>query len=246
MTASNLKGSLGPNNTIILSWVDNSLNETGFKVERKITTSWELMATTGKDVGGYIDSNLVLGTTYLYRVYPFNSSGTSQSYSNEISISATFSPSLSTLEISKINYISAYSLGSIINNGGSNITSKGIVWGRNSNPTTSLPTKNIDSSSSNNFNLKINGLNQNTTYYVRSFATNNVGTSYSKEISFITTVNPTTLNPVTIGDQVWMSKNLNVETFNDGTIIPEVKGISEWANLKTPAWCYNSNDEKND
>ena len=91
MTASNLKGSLGPNNTIILSWVDNSLNETGFKVERKITTSWELMATTGKDVGGYIDSNLVLGTTYLYRVYPFNSSGTSQSYSNEISISATFS-----------------------------------------------------------------------------------------------------------------------------------------------------------
>ena len=223
LAASNLKGSLGANNTIILSWIDNSLNETGFKVERKITTSWELMATTGKDVGGYIDSNLVLGTSYLYRVYPFNSSGNSLSYSNEVLISANFVPSLSKIDISRINHLSAYISGSIINNGGSIITSRGIVWGKNPNPTTSLLTKNIDSSSSNNLNLKVNGLNQNTTYYVRSFATNNVGTSYSDEISFITTTNPTTLNTVTIGDQVWMSKNLNVETFNDGSIISRSK-----------------------
>lgn len=246
ISASSLKATLGAKNTIILAWVDNSTNETGYKIERKTTTNWDLIVTSGKDAGGYIDSNIILGTTYLYRVYPFNSSGNSLSYSNEVSISATFVPSLSKIDISRINYLSAYISGSIINNGGSNITSRGIVWGKNSNPTTSLTTKNVDSSSSNNLNLKVNGLNQNTTYYVRSFATNNIGTSYSDEISFITTTNPTTLNPVTIGDQIWMSKNLNVETFNDGTIIPEVKGVSEWANLKTPGWCYNNNDEKND
>ena len=49
---------------------------------------------------------------------------------------------------------------------------------------------------------------------------------------------------ITIGNQIWKIKNLDVTTYNDGTPIPEVKNIKEWATLKTGAWCYYNNDPK--
>jgi uncharacterized protein (TIGR02145 family) len=51
-----------------------------------------------------------------------------------------------------------------------------------------------------------------------------------------------------IGDQIWMVENLNVDTFRDGTKIPEVKTREEWnniGNMGEPAWCYYDNDPKN-
>jgi len=50
---------------------------------------------------------------------------------------------------------------------------------------------------------------------------------------------------VTIGTQVWMSKNLDVTTYRDGTPIPQVTDPTEWANLTTGAWCYYNNDPAN-
>jgi uncharacterized protein (TIGR02145 family) len=50
-----------------------------------------------------------------------------------------------------------------------------------------------------------------------------------------------TLQDVTIGSQIWMSKNLNVEKFRNGEIIPHASTISEWKKAavnKQPAWCY--------
>lgn len=46
---------------------------------------------------------------------------------------------------------------------------------------------------------------------------------------------------VTIGNQVWMSKNLDVSTFSNGDPIPQAQSIAEWkkaSNQKRPAWCY--------
>ena len=47
---------------------------------------------------------------------------------------------------------------------------------------------------------------------------------------------------VTIGKQVWMKKNLDVTTYRNGDPIPQVTDGTAWANLKTGAWCYYSND----
>jgi uncharacterized protein (TIGR02145 family) len=47
---------------------------------------------------------------------------------------------------------------------------------------------------------------------------------------------------VIIGNQVWTYRNLDVTTYSDGTPIPQVTDPAEWANLKTGAWCYYSND----
>ena len=53
---------------------------------------------------------------------------------------------------------------------------------------------------------------------------------------------------VTIGKQVWMTKNLNVDKFRNGDPIPEVKTNREWRKVGregNPAWCYYDNDPKN-
>jgi uncharacterized protein (TIGR02145 family) len=53
---------------------------------------------------------------------------------------------------------------------------------------------------------------------------------------------------VTIGTQVWMTKNLDVATFRNGDPIPQAKTNEEWqkaAENQQPAWCYYNNDPAN-
>ena len=50
---------------------------------------------------------------------------------------------------------------------------------------------------------------------------------------------------ITIGNQVWTTKNLDVSTYRNGDEIPEVQDASAWANLTTGAWCYYDNDASN-
>ena len=50
---------------------------------------------------------------------------------------------------------------------------------------------------------------------------------------------------VTIGSQVWTSKNLDVATYRNGDVIPQVQDASAWSKLKTGAWCYFKNDASN-
>lgn len=56
-------------------------------------------------------------------------------------------------------------------------------------------------------------------------------------------------NPeVTIGQQVWMTKNLDVSTFRNGDPIPQAKTDEEWVKAgenQQPAWCYYENDPAN-
>jgi uncharacterized protein (TIGR02145 family) len=57
-----------------------------------------------------------------------------------------------------------------------------------------------------------------------------------------------TINVITIGNQVWMTQNLNIDTFRNGDKIPEAKTVKEWqeyAQGDKPAWCYYENDAKN-
>jgi uncharacterized protein (TIGR02145 family) len=52
-------------------------------------------------------------------------------------------------------------------------------------------------------------------------------------------------NEVTIGEQVWMTKNLNVDKFRNGDHIPEAKTPQEWVRAiqwGQPAWCYYENN----
>ncbi|MEW6606479.1 MAG: carboxypeptidase regulatory-like domain-containing protein [bacterium] len=69
---------------INIRWQDNSPNEDGFEIERKIIPlgTYALIATVGSNTITYIDSGLIPNTTYSYRMRAFNIFGTSN-YSNE-------------------------------------------------------------------------------------------------------------------------------------------------------------------
>jgi alpha-tubulin suppressor-like RCC1 family protein len=79
-----------------LLWIDNSIGETGFKIERKIglTSTWISLTSLSANITSYLDSNLDFGVTYYYRMRCYNSFGNSP-YSNEAyAITAIIPPSL--------------------------------------------------------------------------------------------------------------------------------------------------------
>ncbi len=70
---------------INLTWLDNSTDETGFKVDRRLTPTdaWTTITTTNANITSYSNTPLTDGTKYYYRVYAFNSNGNS-GFSNEV------------------------------------------------------------------------------------------------------------------------------------------------------------------
>jgi uncharacterized protein (TIGR02145 family) len=65
------------------------------------------------------------------------------------------------------------------------------------------------------------------------------------QITALQNANVAPLPNVTIGTQIWTTKNLDVTTYRDGTPIPQVTDPAQWAALTTGAWCYYNNDSGN-
>ncbi|MCA0447318.1 MAG: hypothetical protein LCH54_13925 [Bacteroidetes bacterium] len=143
----------------------------------------------GTGTGAFTSSitGLSPNTTYYVRAYATNSSGTG--YGEEIRFATSItSPTVSTSPITSTTYNSSISGGNITSDGGSIVTSRGVCWSTSHNPDISLPTKTSDGTGTGTFNSSITGLNPNTTYYVRAYATNSVGTRYGTQINFTTNV----------------------------------------------------------
>lgn len=94
-------------------------------------------------------------------------------------------PILSSSSITNITATTASSGGVITSDGGASITARGICWSLNLNPTIS-DSKTVDGKGTGQFVSNLTGLTGGTTYHVRAYATNSVGTSYGNEISFET------------------------------------------------------------
>ncbi len=123
-------------------------------------------------------SGLTPNTTYYVRSYATNSAGTA--YGNELSFttSTIVVPTITTTDVSEITCAFARSGATIISEGGGIVSEWGVCWSTSANPTIA-----------NNFiqyNGELIGLTPNTTYYVRAYATNSVGTAYGNELSFTT------------------------------------------------------------
>jgi uncharacterized protein (TIGR02145 family) len=154
-------------------------------------------------------------------------------------------PTLSTDTISSITTTAAQTGGNITSDGGASISDRGLVWSTSQNPTISLSTKTTNGSGTGAFTGNINGLTPNTAYYVRAYATNSVGTAYGEERSFSTVATPmadTSIPAVTIGTQIWSTKNLDVARYRNGDPIPQVTNATQWKSLTTGAWCWYNND----
>ena len=146
---------------------------------------------------------------------------------------------ISTLYIIGSNLLTTATCGGIISSadGNATITTRGVCWSTNSNPTIALSTKTVNGTGIGSYTSYISGLTPVTTYYVRSYATNVTGTAYGNEVVFTTAG-----VAQTIGNQVWLTQNLDLSTYRDGTPIPKVENAADWASLTTGAYCYYNND----
>ncbi len=91
--------------------------------------------------------------------------------------------SLSTTVVTSITQTSATTGGNVTAQGSSSVTSKGVCWSTSSDPTTNdIYTE--ESSGTGSFTSYLTGLNPNTLYYVRAYATNSQGTAYGNQVSF--------------------------------------------------------------
>lgn len=72
--------------TVLLSWVDTSDNENGFRIERKtVTGNYSQIAIVPSNTVTYTDSGLSSKTTYEYRVQSYNEEGAS-SFTSDTSV----------------------------------------------------------------------------------------------------------------------------------------------------------------
>jgi uncharacterized protein (TIGR02145 family) len=152
-------------------------------------------------------SGLASTTTYHAKSFIENKAG--RSYGAVISFTTlAVAPTLAaTTAASSIAGTTATSGGNVSADGGSAVTARGIVWGTATNPTIALTTKTTDGTGTGVFTSSLTGLTAATLYYVRSYATNAIGTSYGAEISFTTLdVVSTVTSPYT--GKVWMDRNL--------------------------------------
>ena len=142
----------------------------------------------GTGTGVFISNmtNLNFNTTYYVRSYGTNSNGTS--YGNQLTFNTkpVVLPTITTNPVFDTTSTSAKSGGNITDDGGSSITSRGIVWDTLPNPTISLSTKTNDGSGVGNFTSNLINLSPNKTYYVRAYGTNIAGTSYGQELTLTT------------------------------------------------------------
>ncbi len=157
------------------------------------TTSGSGTGTFNKALSGLTDN-----TTYYYKAFATNSQGTTWgSQQSFITLSSAVEPTLAaTTAASSITATTASSGGNVTDDGGDAVTARGSCWNTGGTPTTA-DSKTTDGAGTGVFVSSLTGLASNTLFYIRSYATNSIGTSYGSGTSFRTlsiVPNPPTVN----------------------------------------------------
>ncbi len=145
-------------------------------------------------------NSLEPGTKYYVRAYATTSSGTLYGEQKEFTTlgdnngggnggddEEATKPTVTTNSVSNITFESATCGGNVTDDGGANVTARGVCWSTSQNPTIN-DNKTSDGSSTGIFTSQLSNLSENTKYYVRAYATNEKGTSYGEQKSFTTEI----------------------------------------------------------
>ena len=91
-----------------------------------------------------------------------------------------------TREVTDVTSSSVRVICNVSDDGGAEVSSRGVCWDTSENPTIETAQSQEAGQGIGNYECEINGLNSNTTYYVRAYATNSAGVSYGEEMNFNT------------------------------------------------------------
>ncbi len=99
--------------------------------------------------------------------------------------SASTIPTVSTSPVIDITQTTATSGGEVTDDGGADVTARGVCWSTSQNPTIA-DGHTSDGTGTGTFVSNLTGLTLNTLYFVRAYATNSMGTAYGNEVNFTT------------------------------------------------------------
>lgn len=136
--------------------------------------------------GNYIAqlSHLTEDVVYYVR-YEVGNRYTATIVSNMSTVFITSKPEITTTEPSKVSMYSAMVGGNVLKDNGYAVTSRGICYSTNENPTIN-DAKVERGKGLGSFTCELIGLRSGTVYYARAFATNANGTSYGEQVTFTT------------------------------------------------------------
>ena len=186
------------------------------------------------------------GKTYYLRAFATNNIGTG--YGDELNFTTEDGVFLvTTLDILDITTESAKCGGRITNTKGAEIISKGVCWSTSENPSLSdLHTD--DGNGDDDFTSTLTGLDPNTTYYIKAYASTSDETVDGEQVilktyhNIVQDFDENEYFTVYIGDQLWMAENLKTTHYASGDPILLVTGNSSWESLTEGAYCYYNND----
>ena len=193
---------------------------------------------------GVLSTVLNTAHTYVVRMYVYAAgASTSQSRSvfiKNVVITGTTPPPGT---VPTVLTTAAAATGLYTGTGSGNITSasltpisaSGICWSTAANPTAALSTKTINGpTGTGTYTHPITGLTAGTTYHVRAYATNAVGTGYGTDLTFITNapIAPTvTTNTITGISPIFATGGGNVT--DSGGVLVTARGVC-WNTTGTP------------
>ena len=195
-------------------------------------------ATSGTGTGTFSVSmtGLTLGTTYYVRCYGINSAGVG--YAGQVTfttLGATIPLVSSTTAVSNISQTAATSGGNVSSDGGSAITERGICWSNGAGPTIAN-SKATASGTIGTFGANLAGLSASTTYYVRAYAINALGTAYGDQVSFTTAAQlyaPTITSTTSVTNIAQTTATSGGNVSSDGGATITERGIC-WATSQNP------------
>ena len=182
---------------------------------------------------------------YYYELFPSNgeASITEQKTFHTIAVDSPVPPTppvvelptVVTAEVSEITANSSVCGGEVTFDGGAEVTERGICWSTNENPNVNDNHVAVGEGIG-TFSATINGLEANTAYHVRAYATNEAGTAYGQDVEF------TTLEGGGSGEHEYVDLGLPSGTLwatcNVGANVPEEYGdYIAWGEI-TPKTTY--------
>ena len=176
--------------------------------------------TSGENTFYATVTGLSPNTTYYVRAFATNSAGTV--YSEQISVLTVAPATISEITSSEITDVSFKVSSEITNNGGEDVTEKGFCYATTENPTVADSHKNVEGDE---FEITIDELAPVTTYYVRAYATNSAGTSYSDQVSVKTLAGLATLSVVTYSENTGTSLKVSSAISSNGGLEITEKGF---------------------
>ena len=185
------------------------------------------------EVGAFttLMTGLTPNTLYHVRAYSTNTVGTV--YGADVSFTSLLLPTVTTQAVADIDTTTATGNGTITVLGSPAATQHGVCWGTALNPTLSdSKTQEGTPTSTGAFTSSITGLNTNTNYHLRAYATSTEGTVYGEDVSFNTLDLPTvTSQAITDIDASTATGNGNISDL--GNPAPNQYGVC-WSTLETP------------